>query len=76
MDEVTLEQVFLRVLLVHSGNHHSTIAPNQSVTTHEVCDSPDQAAHYHSLGNKLATSSLGRSPSKDILVSYEVEFTC
>jgi hypothetical protein len=27
---------------------------------HDVCDSPDQAAHYHTLGPKLGASSLTR----------------
>jgi hypothetical protein len=38
-----------------------TIPPllhNHLSPPHEVCDSPDQAAHYHSLGPKLGASSL------------------
>jgi hypothetical protein len=37
---------------VFACQYHSTIAPH-SLPPHEVCDSPDQAAHYHTLGPKL-----------------------
>jgi hypothetical protein len=37
---------------------YSTIAPYSSTTAHEVCDSSDQAAHYHTLGLKLGALSL------------------
>jgi hypothetical protein len=52
VDKVALEQVFLRVLKFSSANHRSTSAPYSS-PPHEVCDSPDQAAHCHTFGPKL-----------------------
>jgi hypothetical protein len=39
--------------------HHSIIASHPS-SPHPVCDSPDQAAHYHTLGPKLGASSVSR----------------
>jgi hypothetical protein len=39
--------------------YHSTIAPYSSAP-HEVCESSDQAAHYHTFGPKLGASSLAR----------------
>jgi hypothetical protein len=35
--------------------HHCSIP---SITAHDVCDSPDQASHYHTLGPNLGTSPL------------------
>jgi hypothetical protein len=60
VDEVTLEQVFLRVLwfpliIIIPPLLHTHLSP-----PHEVCDSPDQAAHYHTLSPKLGASSLIR----------------
>jgi hypothetical protein len=60
MDEVALKQVFLRVfrfsLLINVPKLFHTHVP----TPHDVCDSPDQAAHYHTLGPNLRASSLTR----------------
>jgi hypothetical protein len=41
-----------------SSHHCSTFVYHRP--TREVCDSPDQAAHYHTLGAKLGASSLTR----------------
>jgi hypothetical protein len=57
LDEVALQQVFLRVLLfppliIIPPLLHTHLSP-----PHEVCDSPVQAANYHTLGTKLGASS-------------------
>jgi hypothetical protein len=57
MNEVTLEQVFLRFFYFSPANHHY-IAPHSSITVPRGVDSPDQATHYHTLGTKLEASSL------------------
>jgi hypothetical protein len=63
VDEVALEQVFLpcfrfspanQLLIIPSLLHAHLSLP------HEVCDSPDQAAHYSTCGLKLGASSLIR----------------
>jgi hypothetical protein len=41
------QQGFLQFLRVPLANHHSTIAPYSPTPPLEVCDSSDQAAHYH-----------------------------
>jgi hypothetical protein len=59
LDEVALQQGFLR--FVSGSPLIITIPPllhTHLSQPHEVCDSPDQAAHYHTLGTKLAASSL------------------
>jgi hypothetical protein len=53
VNKMTLGQVSPWVLQFSLSIYHSTIAPYSSVTTHEMCDSPDQAAHYHTLSPKL-----------------------
>jgi hypothetical protein len=42
---VALNQAFLSVSSVPHADHHS----NNSSPAHDVCDSPEQAAHYHIL---------------------------
>lgn len=39
----------------YAANHHSTIALDSST---QVCSSPGQATHYHTIGAKLGSSSL------------------
>jgi hypothetical protein len=60
VDEVALEQVFSEFfgfppLITIPPLLHTYLSP-----PHEVCDSPEQAAHYHTLGLKLEASSLTR----------------
>jgi hypothetical protein len=45
----------LHILRFIPANHHSTIAPYSSITPppHEMCDSPDQAAHCHTICPKI-----------------------
>jgi len=56
VDKVATGQVFTRVLRFSPVG----IIPPLPHIQHEVCDSSDQAAHYHALGPKLGTSSLAR----------------
>jgi hypothetical protein len=61
VDKVALGQVFLRVLrfpLSVSFRHCSVFIYHRP---HEVCDSSDQAAHYHHLGPKLGDSFMTRN---------------
>jgi hypothetical protein len=53
VNKMTLGQVSHWVLQFSLSIYHSIIDPYSSVTTHEVCDSTDQAAHYHTLSPKL-----------------------
>jgi hypothetical protein len=46
---------YFKIFCLFRANHHSTIAPFLSI---ELCDSPEQAPHYHNLGQKLGASSL------------------
>jgi hypothetical protein len=64
LDDLTLEQDFLRVLRfpVLSSFHHCSILIYHC--PHEVCDSPDQATHYHTLDSKLGSSCLTRHLSE------------
>jgi hypothetical protein len=60
VDEVALGQVFLTVLRFSPANiipplFHIYLSP-----PYEVCDSSDQAAHYHHLSPKLGASFLTR----------------
>jgi hypothetical protein len=61
VDKVAPGQVFLRVLRFFPANIiippllHIHLSPSR-----EVCDSSDQAAHYHNLGPKLGASLLTR----------------
>jgi hypothetical protein len=77
---VALEHVFLLVL---SFPLLITIPPllyTHLSPPHEVCDSPDQAAHYHTLGAKLGASSLTRHwaglGAKVALVQGLVDSSC
>jgi hypothetical protein len=53
VDKMALGQVFLRVLRFSPANIISPL-----LRIHEVCDSSNQAAHYHHLGPKLGASFL------------------
>jgi hypothetical protein len=58
VDEVALEQAFLEffgfpLLITIPPLLYTHLSP-----PHEVCCSPDQAAHYHTLDPKLCASSL------------------
>jgi hypothetical protein len=58
VDKVALGQGFLRVLpfslvIILSPLLHTHLSP-----PHEVCGSPDHAAHYHTVCPKLGSSSL------------------
>jgi hypothetical protein len=60
MDEVTMKETFQRL---HQFPPLITILPQlhtQPSPPHEVCDSPDQAAQYHTLGGYLEPSPLTR----------------
>jgi hypothetical protein len=63
--------VFLRVLpfpplITIPPLLHTHLSP-----PHAVCDSPDQAEHYHTLGPKLRASSLTRHlPGLEVKVVY------
>jgi hypothetical protein len=43
---------------IFSCQYHTTIALYSSIIAPKVCNSPNQAAHHHSLGPKLGASSL------------------
>jgi hypothetical protein len=57
--EVKIEQffsskfLFFVLLITHLAVLHNHLSP-----PHEVCDSPDVAAHYHTVGHMLGVSSL------------------
>jgi branched-subunit amino acid transport protein len=53
VDKVALGQVFLRVLRFSPANIIPPLLHIHLSLPHEVCDSSDQAAHYHHLGPKL-----------------------
>jgi hypothetical protein len=57
-DKVALGQGFLEVLLLSPVSIIPPLFPTHLSQPHEACDSPDQAAHYHTLGPKLGASSL------------------
>jgi hypothetical protein len=61
VDKVTLEQVLFGVLLI--------IAPNSSSPFPELCNSPDQTAHYHIFG--LSIRGFISDPALDWLQSKE-----
>jgi hypothetical protein len=52
---VSLPVLLLLPLITISSLLHTHLSP-----PHAVCDSPDQAAHYHTLGTKLGASALTR----------------
>jgi hypothetical protein len=58
VDKVALWQGFLRVLLYSPANIIPPLVHIHLSPPHEVCDSSDQAAHYHHLGPKLGASFL------------------
>jgi hypothetical protein len=60
VDKVVLGQVFLRVLRFYPANIIPPLLHIHLSSPREVCDSSDQAAHYHHLGPKLRTSFLTR----------------
>jgi hypothetical protein len=57
---VALGQVFLRVLQFSCQYIIPPLLHTHLSLHHEVCDSSDQAAPYHTLGPKLGASSLTR----------------
>jgi hypothetical protein len=60
VDKVALGQVFLRVLRFFPVSIIPPLLNIHLLPPHEVCDSSDQAGHYHHLGPKLGTSFLTR----------------
>jgi hypothetical protein len=60
MDKVELGQVFLRVFRFSPVSVIPPLLHTHLSPPREVCDSPDQAARYHTLGPKLGASSLTR----------------
>jgi hypothetical protein len=60
MGKVALGQVFLRVLRFSPANIIPPLLHIYLSPPHEVCDSSDQAPHYHHLGPKLGASFLTR----------------
>jgi hypothetical protein len=58
VDKVALGQVYLRVLRFYPANIIPPLLHIHLSLPHEVCDSSDQAAHYHNLGSKLGASFL------------------
>jgi hypothetical protein len=60
VDKVALGQVYLRVLRFSPANIIPPLLHIHLSPPHEVCDSSDQAAHYHHLCPKLGASFLTR----------------
>jgi hypothetical protein len=60
VDKETLGQVILRVLQFSPANIIPSLLHIHLSPPHEVCDSSNQAAHYHHLGPKLGASFLTR----------------
>jgi hypothetical protein len=60
VDKVALGQVFLRVLRFSPANIIPPLPHIHLSPPHEVCDSSDQAPHYHHLGPQLGASLLTR----------------
>jgi hypothetical protein len=61
MGTVVLGQVFLLVLRFSPANIIPPLLHIHLSPLHEVCDSSDQAKHYHHLGPKLGASYLTRN---------------
>jgi hypothetical protein len=59
--ELALGLVFSEFFGYPPSIYHFTVAAARLSPPHEVCDSPDQAAHYHALGPKLWASSMTRN---------------
>jgi hypothetical protein len=72
VDGVPLELIFSRSL----RPYHPIIIPALLHThlprPHDVCDSPDQATHYRTLGTKLGASSPFLDVSRKFLISSAV----
>jgi hypothetical protein len=60
VDKVALSRLFSEFFRFPPVTQYSTIVLSPSIIEHEVCDSPDQAAHYNTLGQKLGASALTR----------------
>jgi hypothetical protein len=60
VDKVALSRLFSEFFRFPSVTQYSTTVLSPSIIEHEVCDSPDQAAHYNTLGPKLGASALTR----------------
>jgi hypothetical protein len=60
VDKVALGQLFLRVLRFSPANIIPPLLHIHLSPPHEMCNSSDQAAHYHHLGPKLGDSFLTR----------------
>jgi hypothetical protein len=58
VDKVALGQAFLRDLRFSPVNIIPPLLHTHLSPPHQVCDSPDQAARYHTLGAMLGASSL------------------
>jgi hypothetical protein len=58
--KVALGQVFLRVLQFSPANNIPPLLHIHISPPHDMCDSSDQAAHYHHLDSKLGASFLTR----------------
>jgi hypothetical protein len=58
--KVALGQVFIRVIRFSPVNIIPPLLHIHISPPHEVCDSSDQAAHYHHLGPKLGASLVTR----------------
>jgi hypothetical protein len=54
-DRVLSEFIGFTLLIIVLPFLHTHLSP-----PHEVCDNPDQAAHYHTLGHKEGVSSLAQ----------------
>jgi hypothetical protein len=80
VDKVALGQVFLRVLLFSPVNIIPPLLHMHLSPPHEVCDSSDQAAHYHHLGPKLGalflTGTKGWKRSKKVKSSTRQNVAC
>jgi hypothetical protein len=70
VDKVALGQIFLRVIRFSPVNIIPPLLHMHLSPPHEVCDSSDQAAHYHHLGPKLGalflTGTKGWKQSKKV----------
>jgi hypothetical protein len=60
VDKVALGQVFLRVLQFYPVSIIPPLLHINLSPPHDLCDSSEQASHYHHLGPKLGASFLTR----------------
>jgi hypothetical protein len=72
VDRVALGQVFLWVLWVALVGIIQPLYHNHQSLPHEVCNSPDQSAHYHTLGPKLGASSVALGWKRGKNVRFQV----